>query len=300
MKILLATDASPDASAALDLLTRIPFHVESDLTFLTVVDDAVVSIVACDARKRIADIAGRFLRVEATRFGEMGWTTRTVIREGHVARQIIETASEFDVDLVVVGSRGLDAGKPFLLGSVSHKVVKYAPCSVLMVRRKRDDGRRGGKEIGPRRIADNSRLRFLLAYDGSSPARAAVETLASLPLQDRAEIAAVTVVRPESHTVFGLRMKRILDVVRKRGRQRLEETSKALLRATSDIETRLLEGPPAQMILDAADEFDADIVLVGDKGRSDVEQFLLGSVTNRVIHHSGCSVWAVRGQEVGP
>jgi len=47
---------------------------------------------------------------------------------------IVEAAAEVDADLIIVGSRGMNAVQRWLLGSVSSKVVHHAPCSVLVVR----------------------------------------------------------------------------------------------------------------------------------------------------------------------
>jgi nucleotide-binding universal stress UspA family protein len=55
---------------------------------------------------------------------------------GDPADVILETAKEKDVDLIVIGRRGLTGIKRFLMGSVSRKVVDHAPCSVLVVKRK--------------------------------------------------------------------------------------------------------------------------------------------------------------------
>ena len=53
---------------------------------------------------------------------------------GHAAEQIVRVAEEEDVDLIVMGSRGLSEWKALLLGSVSSHVLHHAPCSVLIVR----------------------------------------------------------------------------------------------------------------------------------------------------------------------
>ena len=58
----------------------------------------------------------------------------SAIRCGHPAEEILFAARELDADLIVVGARGQTRADPFLLGGVAQKVVKYAPCSVLVVR----------------------------------------------------------------------------------------------------------------------------------------------------------------------
>jgi nucleotide-binding universal stress UspA family protein len=51
---------------------------------------------------------------------------------------------------------------------------------------------------------------------------------------------------------------------------------------------------PADAILDVAEERDADLIVVGNKGTSGAKRFLLGSVPNRVSHHAPCSVLIIR------
>ena len=54
------------------------------------------------------------------------------------------------------------------------------------------------------------------------------------------------------------------------------------------------QGDPADAILDVAEERDADLVVVGNKGMTGAKRFLLGSVPNKVSHHAPCSVLIIR------
>ncbi len=63
-----------------------------------------------------------------------GRKVETLLVKGHAAEEILKTAKRIRADLVVVGSRGLTGLRRFLLGSVTHKVARHAPCSVLVVR----------------------------------------------------------------------------------------------------------------------------------------------------------------------
>ena len=56
------------------------------------------------------------------------------VAAGHVAKDIVETASEMRSDLIVMGSRGLSDVQGILLGSVTHKVMQLAPIAVLVAR----------------------------------------------------------------------------------------------------------------------------------------------------------------------
>jgi nucleotide-binding universal stress UspA family protein len=54
------------------------------------------------------------------------------------------------------------------------------------------------------------------------------------------------------------------------------------------------QGDPADAILDVAEEREADLIVVGNKGMTGAKRFLLGSVPNKVSHHAPCSVLIVR------
>ena len=61
-----------------------------------------------------------------------------------------------------------------------------------------------------------------------------------------------------------------------------------------DVQTFARQGDPADAILDVAEEQNADLIIVGNKGMSGAKRFLLGSVPNKVSHHAPCSVLIVR------
>jgi nucleotide-binding universal stress UspA family protein len=54
------------------------------------------------------------------------------------------------------------------------------------------------------------------------------------------------------------------------------------------------EGDPADAILDVAEETNADLIVVGNKGMTGAKRFLLGSVPNKISHHAPCSVLIIR------
>jgi nucleotide-binding universal stress UspA family protein len=74
----------------------------------------------------------------------------------------------------------------------------------------------------------------------------------------------------------------------------LEEAEQKVQDAGVDVKTHPREGEPADAILDVAEEHNADLVVVGNKGMTGARRFLLGSVPNKVSHHSSSSVMIVR------
>jgi len=62
----------------------------------------------------------------------------------------------------------------------------------------------------------------------------------------------------------------------------------------AEVRIHARQGDPADAILDVAEELDADLIVVGNKGMTGAKRFLLGSVPNKVSHHAPCSVLIVR------
>ncbi len=60
------------------------------------------------------------------------------------------------------------------------------------------------------------------------------------------------------------------------------------------VQTHAREGDPADAILDVAEEVNADLIVVGNKGMTGAKRFLLGSVPNKISHHAPCGVYIVR------
>jgi nucleotide-binding universal stress UspA family protein len=61
-----------------------------------------------------------------------------------------------------------------------------------------------------------------------------------------------------------------------------------------EVNTYSRQGDPADAILDVAEEREADLIIVGNKGMTGAKRFLLGSVPNKVSHHAPCSVLIIR------
>ena len=79
------------------------------------------------AGQRILDDARKAL-------GETQSSMEEELLEGPEAEAILSVASIREVDLIVMGTRGMGSLEGMLFGSVSNKVVHQAPCPVLVVR----------------------------------------------------------------------------------------------------------------------------------------------------------------------
>jgi nucleotide-binding universal stress UspA family protein len=131
-KVLVGYDGSADAKLALEYAAA--KHGDDDVTVLSV---APVQYSGrgggVDPTSNVEDHRSA-LDEAAALLADRGVQATTVESIGHPANAIIEAAEQGGYDLIIVGSRGLNAVERFLTGSVSERVVAHAPCSVLVVR----------------------------------------------------------------------------------------------------------------------------------------------------------------------
>jgi nucleotide-binding universal stress UspA family protein len=132
--------------------------------------------------------------------------------------------------------------------------------------------------------------RVLIAYDGSEPARRALERVARY--MAGASVAIVTVAEPIYHdpryTGYADRDEE------KRQRDALTEAQAVLAKSGIEAETNAPVGRAADEIIRTANEADADLVVLGARGLSALKRVVLGSVSTEVLHEAPCDVLVVK------
>lgn len=305
MRILFATDGSETATAAVQYVAAIPFPADTEITVVSVIKDVLretqietLTPEQWDAFEHTKDTTEVEVEVvvgeSASILQNAGYAASTAIRTGHPAAEIIAAAGEIEADLIVVGSHGLTGFKRFLLGSVSNQVLQSADRSVLIVRKPEDDC--DGANPDPPALNGHA-WRMLVCYDGSDPAKQAVDFCSSLDLEANASIKLLTVL--PMVRLFRQDIRQELNWIW----QENKDTQKAMLAAaaerlretTAEVSVELTEaGDVSDAILAEVDEFNADLIILGHKGKSAIEKLLMGSVTARVAHHACRSVLAIR------
>ena len=151
----------------------------------------------------------------------------------------------------------------------------------------------------------NSNLyrKIMIATDGSEPVKKAVDTAFEVARLSGAKLYAVYVVASGGYTFGHPRdlgwekaMKEHLSAEGKEATTYVETVGKA---ANIEVESVLLEGSPAEEIVDFADKNDIDLIVMGTLGRTGIQRFLLGSVAQNVVRHARKAVLIVRGSETG-
>jgi nucleotide-binding universal stress UspA family protein len=278
MNILLAVDGSKNSEWAVDLVRKLPLAKEPNISVMHVVDlerlpgPQIPPLLAVHYRRVMREEmksrlkAADQLTAKAASHLQKRWKkVFPVIVKGHPAERIIRMAKIKKADLVVLGSRGLRNLSAFLLGSVSQKVATYAPCSVLVVKKKI----RGVKNV-------------LLAVDGSSYSKKAVKFIKSSFLSKGIHVVILNI----WSYPFVLPKLPIATIEKNDG--------KILTQAGFKVRPFSFTDHPAAGIVDFAKQKNVNLVVVGSRGITGLKQFYLGSVSHRVVKYSRSSVLVVR------
>ena len=146
-------------------------------------------------------------------------------------------------------------------------------------------------------------MKILLAVDGSDCSGAATDELAKRPWPPQSEVKVVTAVEipaPVGMEPWAMSpdyFENLEIAVRKAGQAILDSTLlklKTITDKTLKISSEIIQGSPAQVIVDEAEHWGADLIIMGSRGLGIWNRLLLGSVSNAVVHHAKCSVEVVR------
>lgn len=141
-RILVATDFSESAEKAVEAATELARKFEAELVLLHAykIDIPLASpmtaggyALPADFFERLGTEARQRVEAAAQEITSKGVSTTGIAVEESAAAAIVETAESRDVDLIVMGTRGLTGLKHVALGSVADRVVRLAPCPVLTV-----------------------------------------------------------------------------------------------------------------------------------------------------------------------
>lgn len=142
--------------------------------------------------------------------------------------------------------------------------------------------------------------RIVVGTDGSETAAEAVRQATDLAKLSGAVLSVVSAYEPvPKRRVQGERQGAPPDVQYEIGPREdvnlvLEGAASVAKQAGVEVQTHPVEGNPGDAVLGVAEEVDADLIVVGNKGMTGARRFLLGSVPNNVSHHAPCSVLIVR------
>jgi nucleotide-binding universal stress UspA family protein len=141
---------------------------------------------------------------------------------------------------------------------------------------------------------------IVVGTDGSETATQAVKQAVELAKQINARVELVSAYEPVSDQRLREESTQVPDDLQWMVNPRedvdatLREAAELAEKAGVSVERFARQGDPADAILDVAEEQNADLIIVGNKGMTGAKRFLLGSVPNKVSHHAPCSVLIIR------
>lgn len=297
-RILVATDGSASADAAVELVDGLSWPPGTAFRVVEAIDlgpglvggawPSLALAQADELESALHDAAGQDVSDAQHRLDRPDREVTGAVLHGRAASAIVGEARTWRADLIVVGSRGHGTISSMLLGSVSSEVLDHAPAPVLVARRR-------------------SLARVVLAWDGSTCAEAAAETLRTWPLFAGAEIRVVTVADTgapwwsgfgETGAPGTMDMAAVLleaaDVARAEATRLAGEMAASLRAGGRSATAEPRDGDAATELIAAARDSDADVVVMGTHGRTGLARLALGSVATNVLRHAHCSVLVVR------
>jgi nucleotide-binding universal stress UspA family protein len=282
-KILLGDDRSDHASAALALLEDLPLAAGTDVTVFRAFspNQATDLVLMEDA-----------LNQTCNRLKRKGLAAHPELLLGIPTVKFLKHAEEQKPDLIIIGAKGLRATTGILVGGVAQQVVEYAPCPVLVVRAPYH----GIHEV-------------MVVTDGSASSQHTLEFLSQLPLPNGARLWVMHVLPPQTismiymETPMGSAPIGMLDTEQvaaqaareEKDGQALLDEALATLRAAGKPATGILKrGDAATEIMAMARQQGIDLLITGSRGHSPIREWMMGSVSRKLVHYSGCSVLVVR------
>ena len=146
-------------------------------------------------------------------------------------------------------------------------------------------------------------MKILLAVDGSDYSDAAVEEILKRPWPPQSEVKVITAA--ETPIIVGMEpwvaSPEYYEIVEKSVREAAKAFIESALLKLKTIESKtlkisseIIQGSPRQVIVEEAERWGADLIVMGSRGLGAWNRLLLGSVSSAVVHHAKCSVEIVR------
>lgn len=284
--LLAATDFSGPARHALERAAWLAGETGAALTVLHVLNrsalDHLRGLLGSDGEAVSARIEARAeadlaaLAVQLAERSRAQVATRLV--RGRAVQEIPAALDSAAADLLVMGARGANFVREFLLGSTTERVLRKLRRPVLAVKQRPRDSYR----------------RVLVPVDFSAHSVPAVRAAHAIAPEADITVLHAFEVDYESKLQFAGVAEEVIERYRLRAKQEALSALDALCAAVDVPAERLTRevahGPANLRILEKEQELGADLVVIGKHGQSALEEMLLGSVTKHLLAYSDCDV----------
>lgn len=266
-KLLLSADGSVLCEGAVREAINLAKTCGSKLYIISVaeVPEFPEFIATPSMAEKLAADTKRYLESLKEKAEKEGVSCEILVRSGVEPYQyIVDEAAKNNVEMMIMGRRGRTGLMRLMMGSVTAKTIGHAPCKVMVVPR----------------YAKLNFEKILIATDGSIFSELASREAISVAKRTGSSLIALSVAKKDENLPVA---KESVDMVRQ-----------VAEREGIKVEALTLKGEPYEVIVKTAEQKNAGLIVVGSYGRTGIERLLMGSVTERVIGHSGCAVLVVK------
>ncbi len=290
-RALFPTDFSSYANAVLACLPELKRAGLREVVALNVIREGDVPMpdtVNQESMERVRWGADEHLNVARMALEGQGLRVITRIEYGSPVMQIVRVAEDERVNIIIMGAQGMTAVEELLVGSVTYEVVRRATVPVLI------EKFQAVRELGHMkcgRVCAEMFTRILYPTDFSTCADSAFQVVKRLNSAGTREVFILHVqdVRTMAH-----RPPQQLAEFDKQDTERLESLCRSLSLYGLSAQILLRYGIPFREVLQAADEIDAHLIVLGSLGRSAIRELLAGSTLENVVRLSHRPVLVVR------
>nr|WP_022797655.1 universal stress protein [Thermus islandicus] len=135
--------------------------------------------------------------------------------------------------------------------------------------------------------------RILVGYDGSEMAKKALLAALELARVFGGEVLALAVVRPPEFAELGVELQGVLEEVQGPLAEAFDFANREAERVGVPLRTRSQVGHPAETLARVAEDEGFDLIVLGRRGLTPVQRWMLGSVSERVLRYAPCAVLVV-------
>ena len=203
-----------------------------------------------------------------------------VVEQGNAADTILACAARLRADVIVMGTHGRRGYDRLMLGSVAERVLRNAPCPVLVVNKPPDELSATSNEVDQ----EHRLHRILFCTDFSEDSERALNYAISATTEYDAELTLLHVLEDKPAKT---------DQAIAAATQQLERLIPAEVHKSLNARFAVRVGKPYEQIIQFAKEAHPDIVAMGVRGRGSLDLAVFGSTTYRVIQLGPCPVLAV-------
>jgi nucleotide-binding universal stress UspA family protein len=217
------------------------------------------------------------------------------VRSGIAYQEIGELAREVQADLIVLATRGHTGLKRVLLGSTAERVVRMAPCPVLVLRQKKQKSRAVSRPTKEKPVEFDVR-KILVPVDFSQCSLAGAMHAALFAKRLDATVCFVHVIYPPGpvlvNRVTGENSRRN-ELELADARLNMEAFMKLEFLRGIKCESEIRTGYPIDEICSESSRPDIDLIISSTHGRTGLDHMLLGSVAEHVVRYAECPVMIV-------